>query len=134
MNRITLLKGFTLAWCPLSHWFYPDWYHQLLGFQHYDHLFAKIIGTIGFLPSFCLFFAAANPIRTRDIVIILLVFFVLMAGTYVNLIRSHGFPEREYVYVALLLVNAIILGTMYPWRQAYDKAHRRTLNSATSER
>lgn len=123
MKRIAVLKlylwalgAFTFAWWPLSHWFYPDWYHQMLGFEQYDYSLVKIIGTIGIIPVLGMFFAAIDPIKNRDFVLTLLVFFVLMAGTYIYLINTHDFPAREYLNVALLVANTIILVILYPWR------------------
>jgi hypothetical protein len=63
-----------------------------------------------------MFFTAAEPLRNRDFIIVLLVFCVLMALTYVYLIRGHGFPQREYLYAALLAGNSIPLTVLYPWR------------------
>ena len=119
---LLLLGTFTLFWWPLSHWFYPDWYHRLLGFDGYDRSAVTIIGTIGVVPVLGMFLTAANPLRNRDFVVALLVFFVLMAGTYVFLIQTRGFPVREYVNVALLLVNTAVLGILYPWRGLRDTA------------
>lgn len=140
MNRIFVLKvylwllgAFTLVWWPLSHWFYPDWYHQLMGFQQYDYSLVKIIGTIGFIPVLGPFFTAANPTRNRDFVITLLVFFVLLAGTDVYLINTRGFPVREYINVALLLVNTVVLGAIYPWEVAPNKALQPTPKSGAAE-
>lgn len=128
MKRIAVLKiylwlvgTFTLVWWPLSHWFYPDWYHRLLGFERYDYSLVKIIGTIGIIPVLGIYFTALNPLRNRDIVITLLVFFVLMAATYIYLISAHNFPVLEYINVCLLLVNTIILGALYPWRSSANK-------------
>lgn len=125
MQRITVLRIylfalglFTLFWWPLSHWFYPDWYHNLLGFTSYDYSLVKIIGTIGVVPVMGMFFAAKNPVRNRDFIISLLAFFIMMAATYVFLIHTHGFPRKEYVNVALLVVNACILGFLYPRKQS----------------
>jgi len=133
MTRLALLKGylwllgvFTLFWWPLSHWFYPDWYHQLLGFEQYDYSLVKIIGTIGVIPVLGIFFTAVNPVRNRDFVLTLRVFFVLMAGTYVYLIKAHNFPVREYLNVGLLVVNTIILGTLYPWRSTPNNGFQAT--------
>lgn len=125
MTKIVFLKGyfwflgvFTLFWWPLSHWFYPDWYHQLMGFTSYDYALVKIIGTIGVVPVLGMFFAAANPIRNRDFVLILMVFFILLSATYVFLINFHGFPKQEYFNVGLLMANTVITGILFPWRKA----------------
>jgi hypothetical protein len=132
MNRIRvfriylwLLGAFTLFWWPLSHWFYPDWYQRLLGFATYDYALVKVIGTIGIVPVLGMFFAAAEPLRNRDFVVTLLVFCVLMALTYVYLIRGHGFPQREYVNAALLAGNGILLAILYPWKAAASAIHDR---------
>jgi hypothetical protein len=119
---LLFLALFTLFWWPLSHWFYPDWYHQLLGFESYDYSLVKIIGTTGVVPVLGMFFAARDPIRNRDFVISLLVFFLLLAATYVFLIDKHGFPAREYVNIALLTGNAAVLGILFPWRVAQPGA------------
>lgn len=119
-----MLGVFTLFWWPLSHWFYPDWYHGLLGFESYDDSLVKIIGTIGFFPVLGMFFAAADPIRNRDIVITTVVFSVLMAGTYVFLIWTRGFPILELVNVALLAGNVVFIAFLYPWSEAADRLKR----------
>lgn len=107
-----MLGVFTLFWWPLSHWFSPDWYHRLHGFENYDYALARVIGTIGIL------FTAAEPLRNGDFVVALLVFCVLMALTYVYLIRGHGFPQREYINAAVLGDNGILLAVLYPWKAA----------------
>lgn len=78
----------------------------------------KVIGTIGVVPVLGMFFTAAEPLRNRDFVVALLVFCVLMALTYVYLIRGHGFLQREYVNAALLGGNGIVLAVLYPWKTA----------------
>lgn len=113
-----LLAIFTLFWWPLSHWLYPNWYHTLMGFQVYDYSLVKIIGTIGAVPVIGMFFSAKDPIKNRDFIISLLVFFPLLAATYVYLIRVHGFPAREYINVSLLVVNTLVIWFLYPWKDA----------------
>lgn len=113
-----LLGTFTLFWWPLSHWLYPDWYHRLFGFASYDDAPVKVIGTIGIVPVLGMFCTAAQPLRNRDFVLVLLVFSLAMPLTYVYLIHYRTFPEREYVNVALLLVNAAVLMFLYPWKLA----------------
>ncbi len=115
---LLFLALFTLFWWPLSHWFYPDWYHTLLGFKSYDYSLVKIIGTIGVVPVLGMFFAAKDPIRNRDFVISLLVFFPMLAMTYIYLINTHGFPAREYINVGLLVANTGALWLLYPWKDA----------------
>lgn len=57
--RVRVLKGFLgiigvllLFWWPLSHWFFSDWYHGLLGFAagSYPEGMVKMIGTCGVFP------------------------------------------------------------------------------------
>jgi len=115
---LLIFAVFVLFWWPLSHWFYPDWYHHLLGFKGYDYSMVKIIGTTGVVPVVGMFFAARDPIRNRYFIISLLVFCLLQAATYVFLITTHGFPAREYVNVALLVGGAAVLGVLFPWRAA----------------
>lgn len=109
-----LLGTFTLFWWPLSHWFYPDWYHRLLGFSSFDPSLVTIIGTTGLLVVLNIFFAAFDPIRNRAMIIILIVFSLAMAATYFFLILTRAFPVREYANVALLIANTIVLIVLYP--------------------
>ena len=90
-------------WWPLSHWFYPDLYHTLLGFQlgSYQDSMVKVIGTLGIIPVMLL--------------ITLIAFSILMAATYTYLILSGLFPFLEYINVGLLLSSALILFIIYPW-------------------
>ena len=131
---LLFLALFTLFWWPLSHWLYPDWYHELLGFNGYDYSLVKIIGTTGVVPVLGMFFAARDPIRNRDFVSSILVFCVLLAATYVFLIETHGFPTREYANVALLVGNAALLGLLFPWRAAQPFAPADVLRPAASAR
>ena len=119
---LLFLATFTLFWWPVSHWFYPDWYHHLLGFESFDYSLVKIIGTIGVVPVLGMFFAARDPIKNRDFIIVLLVFSPLLAATYVFLILTQSFPSREYFNVALLLINTAALAALYPWRAAQPGA------------
>jgi hypothetical protein len=125
MNRLAIVRlyllglgAFTLFWWPLSHWFYPDWCHRLLGLEGYDYALVKVIGTIGIVPVLGMFSAAAEPLRNRDFIIVLLVLCVLMALTCVYLIRGNGFPKREYLNAALSADNGILLAVLYPWKAA----------------
>lgn len=115
---LCLLGTFTLFWWPLSHWLYPDWYHHLLGFPHYDYSLVKIIGTLGVMPVMGMFLVARDPLRNRDMLIVLLVLFLLLAATDIFLIRTHGFPRREWFNVLLLVGNSLILTGLYPWKMA----------------
>ncbi len=106
---LLILGTFTLFWWPLSHWFYPGWYHSLMGFESYDYSLVKIIGTIGIFPVVSIFFAAKDPKKNRDTLLSLLIFFPLLALTYVFLINTRDFPKEEYFNVFLLVANSGII-------------------------
>ncbi len=109
-----LLGTFTLFWRSLSHWFYPEWYHWLLAFESFDPSLVTIIGTTGLIAVLNIFFAALDPVRNRAMMTVLIVFSVAMAATYLFLIQTKGFPEREYANMTLLIVNTIVLIALYP--------------------
>ncbi len=120
-NRLFILKSylwllgfFILFWWPLSHWFYPEWYHRLLGFTDFDPSLVTIIGTTGVLAVMNIFLAAWDPIRYRATIVILIVFSILMAATYLFLIQTKGFPRLEYLNAALSIANAIVLSVLFP--------------------
>lgn len=120
-NRLLMLKlylwllgTFVLFWWPLSHWFYPEWYHRLLGFKDFDRSLVTIIGTTGILAVMNIFLAAWDPIRNRAMLLILIVFSVAMAATYFYLIQTKGFPRLEYLNMALSIANAGILSVLFP--------------------
>ncbi len=128
--RLTLTKRFLwvmgiflLFWWPLSHWFYPGWYHRLLGFQpgSYQDNFVKIIGTLGVVPVLLIFFSAAAPVRNKHMVIILIVFSLSIAATYLYLIASGQFPRLEMVNVGLSLFSALFLAALYPWKMRMNE-------------
>ncbi|MEW5734198.1 MAG: hypothetical protein AB1921_05045 [Thermodesulfobacteriota bacterium] len=126
MDRMRVLKIylwtagiFCLFYWPVSHWFYPEWYHRLMGFTSYEDSFVKIIGTLSLLPVAGIFALALRPLQNRDLAALLTVFAVLMAGTYVFVILFRGFPAREWFNVALLFGNAAGLCVLYPWREAF---------------
>jgi hypothetical protein len=117
-----LLTGvFLLFWWPLSHWFYPVWYHRLLGFtdpgQYANNVLIRVIGTAGFFPTLLLFFAAADPLRNRDIVKVLIANGLLGGLSNLYLIWNGQFPVLEYFNVCLYFSAALILAALYPWKQ-----------------
>jgi hypothetical protein len=113
-----MLSVVILFWWPLSHWLYPDVYHNLLGFESYDPAIVKVIGTLSFFAVLGMFFVARDPIRNRDFFISLMIMSGLMVGTYFHLIQTGQFPALEYINIALLLANGIIACLLYPWKEA----------------
>lgn len=123
MTRIRVLKVylrvlglFTLLYWVGGHWLYPDWYHKLLGFQGYDLAMVRVIGTLTVLPMLGLFLSAARPLRNQDFMVAMLIQSLLIALTYVYLILRGDFPAGEYWNVAILLLNGVVLGCLYPWK------------------
>lgn len=108
-----------LFWWPLSHWFYPIWYHDLLGFensaQYAGNALVTVIGTAGMFPVLLLLFVAANPLRNRDMILILIVNCAFWALTFLYLIQQGQFPELEYLNTSLFLVAATLLTAIYLW-------------------
>jgi len=111
---LSVMGLFLLFWWPLSHWFYADWYHMLLGFSSYDPALVRIIGTSGIVPVLLIFVTATDPIRYRGNLAILVLFSLLLAGTYVFLIVSGQFPVQEVANVILCVVSAGILVMLWP--------------------
>ena len=86
MNRRSIFRVYlllmavgSLFWWPLSHWFYPGWYHTLLGFDSYAADYVRVIGTLSLMPVLGMGFVALNPEKNRDFFVALLIFSVLMA-------------------------------------------------------
>lgn len=122
-NKFLLLKVFLftecvflLFWWPLSHWFYPVFYHTLLGFQigSYQDSMVKVIGSCGFVLVLLLLFSALNPVRNKDMLLVLIIFSFLIAFTYIFLIISKVFPIFEIVNVGLSLATAVIIILLFP--------------------
>jgi hypothetical protein len=110
---------FLLFWWPLSHWFYSNFYHQLLGFKigSYQDNMVKIIGTTGIIPVLLMIFSALDPLRNRHMIITLIVFSFSIALTYVFLITTDQFPKREYINVALSVFLGTFLLVFFPWKE-----------------
>jgi hypothetical protein len=128
MNKIRILQlflgvigMFLLFWWPLSHWFYADWYHTLLGFSSYDPALVRIIGTSGVVPVLMILVTATDPVRYRGNLAILLLFSVLLAGTYVYLIVNGQFPVQEMLNVVFCGVTALILLFLWPRNDSVSK-------------
>lgn len=81
----------------------------------------KIIGTLGIVPVLLIFFSAAAPARNMHMVIVLIVFSLTMAATYLLLIGSGQLPKLEIINVALSLFSALVLSVLYPWKMRVDK-------------
>lgn len=136
-SRIKILKAFLfitaillLFWWPLSHWLYPDWYHHLMGFKpgSYQESMVKMIGTCGFFPVFLAFFAARDPLRYKASIVTLILTSVLIGLTFLYLILTNSFPEREAFNIALSFFVAGFLCLMYPWRESWKSGVRDTIN------
>ncbi|MFZ6026718.1 MAG: hypothetical protein ACOYYS_03295 [Chloroflexota bacterium] len=102
-----------LFWWPLSHFFYPLWYHRLLGFanpgQYIHNPFIIVIGFGGLFPVLMLLYSAIDPIRNRDMVLILSLGSFLGGVIYVYLISNKLFPINEVLNVAMLFTAAFLL-------------------------
>lgn len=129
MTRIKIVKAYlwifgvlAFLWWPMGHWVYPGWYHTLLGFEAFEPAYVKVIGTLAVMPVMGIFIIAANPLGNRAMMIALLILTVLMIATYVHLIATHQFPVGEYLNVGVLGANTIVLGLLYPWKQANIKS------------
>lgn len=122
-----------LVWWPLSHWLYSVWYHALMGFenpaQYADNALVRVVGLTGFFPVLLLFFAALNPLRNRDIVIVLIIYGVLGGCFTSYLIESGQFPRPEYLNVLLYFGTSVLLLILFPWKYASAQALA-TLESA----
>lgn len=120
LQTILFIMGtLLLFWWPLSHWFYPVWYHQLLGFenplQYADNALVKVIGTSGLFPVLLLLFVAGNPLRNRDMLLVLIINCVLWGLTFLYLVQQGQFPKMEYLNVALFFAAMMSLVILYSW-------------------
>lgn len=112
-----LIMGIVLLfWWPLSHFFYSDWYHSLLGFPpgSYDPVFVQIIGACGFMPVLLALFSARDPEKNKGMIIILIFFSLFMGAQYLAFINSAYMPVGEYINVAICFVNTLVLTLLYP--------------------
>jgi hypothetical protein len=105
-------------WWPLSHWFYSDLYHRLLGFDPgaYPDGMVKIIGTCGIIPVMLAAFAALDPVKNRAMITTLIVFSFALAFTYIFLISDGNFPVQEYINVGISLFSGTLLLLLLPER------------------
>lgn len=110
---------FLLFWWPMAHWFYTDFYHQLLGFQpgSYQDSMVKQIGTCGMIPVLLCLLASKNPVRNRDAILALIVYSILQAFTYLYLILLGAFPVGEIFNIGLCVFCALFLIFVFPWKE-----------------
>jgi hypothetical protein len=95
--------------------------HQIaayLGFTpgSYSIALERVIETCGLIPVLLPLMAARHPRRDRDSVIVLVIFSILLALTYLHLIWAELFPPREYFNVAVCTLAALTPLGAYPWR------------------
>ena len=123
--RIKILRYFFIIvgvslflWWPLSHWFFSDWYHTLLGFElgSYQESMVKMIGTCGFFPVLLAILSSKDPIGNKSAVVTLIISSILLGLTFLHLILTKSFPEKEYFNVVLSFSVAGFLIIMFPWR------------------
>jgi hypothetical protein len=110
---------FLLMWWPLAHWFYSDFYHQLLGFQpgSYQDNMVKVIGTCGAIPVALCLLASRDPIRNRDMILVLIGYGFIQALTYLYLILHGSFPIGESINIGICVVCSLLLAVIFPWKE-----------------
>lgn len=115
---LLFLGGFTFFYWVVSHWFFSDLYHKMLGFKSgsYPRSFVKIIGTSGILPSIVVILTAFNPAKYSVLMVEWLAFMFLLAVNYFHLILKKDFPKREYINILLILGNIIFITAFFPWK------------------
>lgn len=96
---------------PLSHWFYSDFYHSMLGFApgSYDPDFVKVIGTLGMIPVIGFAYSAFRPEKSDAFICAFAIWCFLMSATYVEVIINGQFPSREYFNSVLVFVIGLSL-------------------------
>lgn len=112
--------GLGLAiWWPISHWFFSDWYHSLLGFEigSYPDNMVKMIGTSGLVPVFLMLSSSKDPKKYRSNIIIITVFGFLLAATNLYLLARGTWPIEEVFNIFLAILSSLILLILYPWRE-----------------
>ncbi len=111
------IAGFLLAWWPLSHWFYYQWYNDLLGFtfSSTDDGLVKMIGTCGLMPVLCLVALALRPRNNGPLVAGLSLFSVALSFTFLFLVLRGDFPRGELINVVMTLGLALCIPVMYRW-------------------
>jgi hypothetical protein len=124
MNRIKIFSTVSLIigivlffWWPLSHWFYSDFYHQMLGFLPgtYQESMVKMIGTCGLLPVLCFFVLAVSPKNNWGTVTAISIFSFFLGLTFLYLITTKAFPFKEIINVITTLFISIFLPLFYKW-------------------
>jgi|AVFP01.1.fsa_nt_gi hypothetical protein len=119
LRLVLLISGVALlVWWPLSHWFWSDGYHRLLGFDLDDapegHV--KLIGTTGLLPVAMLLIAAADPWRYRRVIAALILFAFALSATFLHLVWTGLYPSREVVNVVVPAAMGLLLLVLFPRR------------------
>jgi hypothetical protein len=93
-----------------------------MGFEHparySNNALVITIGMEGFLPVLLMFFAAANPLRNRDIIKAMVVFGLLGCGVVIYLIHVQLFPPSEYLNALLYGITSLSLLALYPWNSS----------------
>lgn len=105
-----------LFWWPLSHLFYSDWYHQLLGFElgSYQKPMVIVIGVCGFLPVMNLVIISLNPIKYKALAVVMIIFCFLLIAMYTYLIMAGIFPFLEIINIGICFIVSLILIFIYP--------------------
>lgn len=106
-------------WWPLSHLFYSDWYHTLLGFEpgSYQPSMVLVIGSCGFLPVMNLIVIAFKPDESHLLIYVMIIFALIMAFMYIYLIAIGLFPVLEWFNVGLSLTLALFLLIVKPQKK-----------------
>jgi hypothetical protein len=124
MDRIKLFSITCLVigtllffWWPFTHWFFPDFYHQLLGFLPgtYQKSMVKVIGTCGLLPVFCFYLLAIYPRNNWPLIFVMSLFSLLFGLTFLYLIATKDFPSKESMNAITTLAMSVLLPVFYKW-------------------
>lgn len=120
-TRVKITKIFLLTvsvllffWWPLSHWFYSDWYHTILGFETWNESLVKMIGTCGLFPVIIMFITGLDPVKNRSNIYPIIIFFLLLGFTFIHLVVSGEFPVKEYINAFLCIFSSLALFLIKP--------------------
>jgi hypothetical protein len=119
-----------VAYWSVSHLFFPQWYLNSVGMTELAAnpapvlIFMHEIGILTLGVGIATWLASLNPVRNFHIIVMLYVIAVGSMGTSLYHILVHRSATGEWVTVAVLLAQLIILTLLYPWKKAVasDKA------------
>lgn len=122
MWLLRLSAIFQVGYWGLSHLFFPSWYLRSIGLVELAAdpgptlLFMHEIGVLALGIGLVAWLAAGDVVKNFAVIVMLYVVGLGSAATSLYHILFQGMASGEWVTVAVIVIQLVLLTVLYPWK------------------